>query len=227
MNKLTRLSSRLKIPVSFVGGVVICLALMLASNLSVAEQSRQGNSRLTNDMSPPIISHEPITGTFDYHVPLVIKATVKDAAGIQEVILFYRSPDNLEYRFVSMHLDDVTKNSYSATIPSDMVIAPRLDYYLHAMDNNGNSATRGGGLFPLTVAIGNLGTNTTAEAETGKPEFVLKENNNNIYYWTLGGAVAAVILAGAYKRNQDDEGESAAKPIESTLVIEDAPGVTR
>ncbi|UCH88901.1 MAG: Ig-like domain-containing protein [Thermoplasmata archaeon] len=84
-----------------------------------------------NDITPPTITHVPIT-SLEVGTPITITATVTDdASGVDYVELYYRKKTDNLYTKVSM---TPSASKYSGTIPGDAVTTAGIEYFIKAAD---------------------------------------------------------------------------------------------
>lgn len=86
------------------------------------------------DNTPPIITYTPIAGVQPERVDVSISATMADlmGSGMGSATLFYRTRG--QALFESTPMTSAGNDRYSAVIPGAFVVAPGVDYYLHAGD---------------------------------------------------------------------------------------------
>jgi|GEM_PF-2816905 len=114
------------------------------------------------DTQAPSIAHTPVANGQDEAVAVPISATITDPSGVASVRLFYR-PNGYPV-FLETTLS-ASGDTYTGTIPSFIVAAPSVDYYIRATDTAGNvgNAPAAGASSPYTfTVIGAGGGDTTA-----------------------------------------------------------------
>ena len=153
------------------------------------------------DLTAPVINHDPPVRSFRSGESLSIQATITDNSEIKEAILFYRTMGKEEYS--SINMEKQPEGVYAASIPTEEIAEPGVEYYIQASDPAGNIALRGFSFSPLTVTvIPVLPDKKTDEALTQnlfpaeKRDAALKSEPGitNPWYkkwwvWTLAGAV--------------------------------------
>lgn len=160
------------------------------------------------DMVSPQIDHQTATEFIKGGTAIKIGATVMDNVGVKSVTLFYRTESLINYRTLAMGPEG-GENQFTATIPGDEVVGPRLEYYIQAVDVNGNTVTRGGRYFPLQMTL-ILPTPLKATAESNKN----KEKKKYTWAWWVGGGLllGAVALASGGGGNNGGGVDPAAGP---------------
>lgn len=93
-------------------------------------------TELGPDTKAPVIEHEPITEA-NINLDLEIKAKVTDDRTIEEVILFYKTKEEIEYKEKEMFLID---EEYATVILKSELDMAGLEYYIWATD--GTNETR-------------------------------------------------------------------------------------
>ncbi|MEM3567431.1 MAG: M6 family metalloprotease domain-containing protein [Thermoplasmata archaeon] len=88
------------------------------------------------DCSSPVIEHTPVAIAFN-HTEIRINAFISDNVGIASVTLYYRVHGSSSFLQLSMVAID---GAYTAVIPAGAVTMAGIDYYIDAVDVNGNSA---------------------------------------------------------------------------------------
>jgi hypothetical protein len=158
------------------------------------------------DLAAPIISHEPPSQSLRSGEPLTVQATITDNTEIKEATLFYRTMGKEEYS--SINMERKPQGSYSASIPTEEVAEPGVEYYIQASDQAGNIALRGFSFSPLTVTVTSpVPEKKTDEAltqnvfPTEEKNVAMKSDEASLkpwykkwWVWTL---VGAVVIAGA------------------------------
>jgi len=92
-----------------------------------------------DDVTPPVIVHEPVTTGTDGQ-RIVIEAIITDDVTVAEATLYYRKIGGLLYSAVRMVLCEGCINVYVAAIPASVVTTTGVEYYISATDGN-NVAT--------------------------------------------------------------------------------------
>ncbi|MEM3396158.1 MAG: M6 family metalloprotease domain-containing protein [Thermoplasmata archaeon] len=88
------------------------------------------------DNVPPTIEHTPVTIAFN-NTEITVNCFVSDNAGIVNVTLYYRVHGTSSFVAVPMIYGN---GGYTATIPAASVTMEGVDYYIVAVDENGNTA---------------------------------------------------------------------------------------
>ena len=136
-------------------------AVALVWGMTGAPVSAQTDIQLApaGDISPPMIRHTPAKEPAHPGKPVTITATVTDNNGVKQVVLFYRSRGQQNYRPVVMQPTDT--DVYSVTIAAQDVTTPNIEYYIQATDIAGNTILRAGELFPLKLTVTDTDTKVT------------------------------------------------------------------
>lgn len=98
-------------------------------------------SATPKDTEKPVITHTPVTEA-KAGASVSVSANVTDNIAVERVTLFYRTVGAAAYSEVTMIYNGTTKK-YTATIPASAVTTAGVEYYIAAMDNNGNYAFNG------------------------------------------------------------------------------------
>ena len=102
------------------------------------------------DIDDPIINHTPITEA-NLGTGIEIIATVKDNEKISKALLFYkRSTDSV---FTEASLEEKTKDIYTGSIPSEVVVGAGVKYHIFVVDAAGNSANSGSDDKPHNITV--------------------------------------------------------------------------
>ncbi len=156
--------------------------------------------------------------------PLQFAVSVSGAENLAALDLYYRRSGEPAFSRLPMTTSD--GRLYTATVPGPAVTGVELEYYIEALDSDGNLTVRGGKRFPLLVSVV-APTRTAGERsstpDTSIPKPSQKSSNSNVWKWVLGalavGAVAALAGGGG-----DDSNDASAPPVTSTaLTFTDAP----
>lgn len=83
------------------------------------------------DLTPPAVTHTPIANGQQAGSPVTVTVDVTDPSGVGQVTLFYKQAGAGSYTSVPMNGANQTK---VAQIPAGVVAAPRVDYYVEAVD---------------------------------------------------------------------------------------------
>jgi len=98
-----------------------------------------GVALATDDVTSPVIVHEPVTtGTEGQRI--IIEAVITDDVAVAEATLHYREIGDLTYSTVPMELCAECINVYEAVIPASAVTTAGVKYYISATDGT-NIAT--------------------------------------------------------------------------------------
>ena len=160
------------------------------------------------DRIKPIISHEEkYINTVKKDADHPITVTVTDNVGVKQVTLYYRTIGTEEYQRRAMD-NIVNTDDYHATIKSDQIKPPGVEYYVQAMDNAGNTLLHGYSFSPLSVKTTN---GDAAPVTSGDTAAILATEEGSSYTWLwVGLGVLAVGLVAAADGGGDDGGTTAA-----------------
>ena len=84
------------------------------------------------DIVGPLVEHTELADGLPVGQPVEIRATIRDPAGVQDAVLFYRTIGEGAARFLLMA--PAGGNVYTATIPANHVNAPGVEYWIVARD---------------------------------------------------------------------------------------------
>lgn len=98
-------------------------------------------SATPKDTEKPVITHTPVTEA-KAGASVSVSTNVTDNIAVGRVTLCYRTVGASEYSEVTMSYNSTTKK-YTAAIPASAVTTAGVEYYIEAMDNNGNYAFNG------------------------------------------------------------------------------------
>ena len=176
------------------------------------------------DLVAPEVNHEGYTKAVVAGTHVQLKATVTDNVGVKTVTLYYRVKGGGEYNRTSMTRIG-NSDEYFATIPSEKVVEPGIEYYIQAVDLAGNALLHGYSFSPLIVGVSQtpslIVTQKGVPAGTDVASQSSQSDNNllkNKWLWIGVGVIAAGIV---YSQNQgDDDGGVVTKP---TSVVVTAP----
>ncbi len=191
--------------------VILCQTLAYAPLLSAAQLSLP-----SGDLVAPEISQENYINTVKEGDDHPITVTVTDNVGIKQVTLYYRIIGTEEYQRRAMD-NIVNTNDFHATIKSDQIKAPGMEYYIQAMDNAGNTLLHGYSFSPLSVKTTNGGAATVASSDTAAVLASSEEESSNTWLWIGLGVLAAGLVAAAAGGGGGDD--SPPPPSTTTLTI--------
>lgn len=84
------------------------------------------------DIVGPLVEHNELADGLPVGQDVEIRATIRDPAGVQDAVLFYRGIGDQAAQFALMQPQG--GDIYSATIPGDRVDAPGVEYWIVARD---------------------------------------------------------------------------------------------
>lgn len=99
----------------------------------------------------PVLQHIPVSSARSGK-SVGISATATDNIAVDSVKLYYRISGDEAYRSVTMS-KNANKDGYTATIPASVVIKSGVDYYIVALDGDGNAANSGTAEIPNHIAV--------------------------------------------------------------------------
>ncbi|MBI4666573.1 MAG: fibronectin type III domain-containing protein [Nitrospinae bacterium] len=103
------------------------------------------------DKEPPRIFHTPVTATSDAS-KLVIRANVRDNKALASARLYYKRGEDSTYLQEPMK-DTTGLGDYEFTLPDVFMAARKLQYYIEAMDAEGNIQYSGRPGAPINVTV--------------------------------------------------------------------------
>ena len=117
------------------------------------------------------------------------------------MLVLSRLPSTIEYigteEYQRMSMENIVNtDDYHATIKSDQIKAPGVEYYVQAMDNAGNTLLHGYSFSPLSVKTTNGDAANVASGDTAAILASEEEESSNKWLW-IGLGVLAVGLAAA------------------------------
>lgn len=172
-------------------GALLGLLLVLPYPLQ-AQQSQAPSV----DAIAPVVKHEPVADEVEAGTPLSISATVTDNVAVARVTLFYRARGEADYRRISMKRLGAT-DMFVATLDTDAVREPALEYYIEAADAASNILLVGYAFSPLAVAVSAVGTMASTDQAAPPPPVQVEKSGSNTWLWVLMGVGVAAIAAGA------------------------------
>lgn len=103
------------------------------------------------DTAPPAINFAP-PAAVNENTAIPVSATVTDASGVESVLLFYKKAS--DKTFIELPLIKGQRDSYSGTIPAEVVSIAGIEYYIQAKDKAGNEpALVGSAQKPLKIMV--------------------------------------------------------------------------
>ena len=214
--RLTRLAGKdkmLKMIIRKALVVFLCQALVFTPLLNAAQLSLP-----SGDLVAPEITQEKYINTVKTGADHQITVTVTDNVGVKQVTLYYRIIGTEEYKRMSMD-NIVNTDDYHATLKSDQIKAPGVEYYVQAMDNAGNTLLHGYSFSPLSVKTTNGDAATVASGDTAAI-LASEEESSNTWLWIGLGVLAAGLVAAAGGGGGGDEPTSGGDvPTTGTLTI--------
>ena len=154
------------------------------------------------DLESPVINHKTATQVIKGGKPIKMIADVTDNVGVKSVTLYYKTEGMENYRTLEMGLDG-NETRFTAVIPGAEVETSKLEYYIQAVDVNGNTVTRGGRNFPLHIALSAPPATGAEDSGDGKGE------SSYTWLWVVGGLLlGAAALSGSDDGGDDDQGKT-------------------
>lgn len=156
----------------------------------------------SKDITPPTITHIPVT-TGTVGAPIIISATVTDdASGVDSVELFYKIKTDDIYSSISMSKDI---NTFSAELPKDIITTAGIEYYIKATDKASpiNIAYFGinGQVSEIPSSLDDIDI-TILEKDTNPPTILEKyPTGNNV----LVGTTVSIIFSEAMDKSASEK----------------------
>lgn len=97
---------------------------------------------------PLLISHQPLTDTYEMNEPYRVDARILHRSGIAEAKLWYRLDQQSNFEEVAMTLTDSESDTWTGFIPGTLQVA-RVHYYIQGFANSGKQQVR-----PITAPEG-------------------------------------------------------------------------
>ena len=197
-----------------------CLVVIICQTLAYAPLIRAGQLSLpSGDLIAPEITQEKYIDTVKTGADHQITVTVTDNVGVKQVTLYYRIIGTTEeYKRKSMD-NIVNTDDYHATIKSDQINPPGVEYYVQAMDNAGNTLLHGYSFSPLSVKTTNGDAATVASGDTAAI-LASEEESSNTWLWIgLGVLAAGVVAVAAGGGGGDDGGTTSTETGTATLDV--------
>ncbi len=102
-----------------------------------------GESGVPPDDTPPVIVHEPVSGTVPVGEDVTLTATVTDDGGVLFVFVYYQDdwyPNEGEEEWATFFaVWDGDPDQYTATLPGEVAPAGVTAYYFEAVDKAQNA----------------------------------------------------------------------------------------
>ena len=154
----------------------------------------------SSDLVAPKVIHEPIEQTISAGSERKFTAIVTDNVSVQSVTLFYRTIGDKSYKRKAMISSGA--DTYSATLDSEAMIAPGIEYYIQATDTSGNNLLHGYSFSPLTVNVSPTAIKSPEELSFAPEE----DTSSNKWLWIGLGVLAVAAAAGGGGGGGGDEG---------------------
>ncbi len=206
--------------------VFICHALAYAPLISAAQLSLP-----SGDLIAPEITQLKYTDTVGIGKSHAVSVNVTDNTAVKQVTLYYRVIGTEKYQRKSMKNKENT-DIYQTTIKADEIKKPGIEYYIQAMDTNGNTLLHGHSFSPLSVKTVDDGailagsTTGSESAASGATEAAASAEGDSIFtnkwFW-IGVGVLALGAAAAGGGSSSSGGGGT--PTTATLTINAAEPV--
>ena len=125
------------------------------------------------DIQAPQIKHDPITNEIEgQEIP--VEAVVTDNTNVASAILSYRRGG--ESAFITAQMLEGATDSWQAVIPGNSVTDRGVEYFISAVDDNGNTARElASNFFAIRISVPDPGIvkNTTQPADTAQTAYRL------------------------------------------------------
>lgn len=129
-----------------------------------------------DDVTPPVIVHEPVTaGTEGQRI--IVEAVITDDAAVAEATLHYRKIGDLTYSTVPMALCAGCIDVYEAAIPASAVTSSGVEYYISATDGT------------------NTATHPATNPSTSPHVIEVTKPNQPPWIWLIALALVVVVIA--------------------------------
>lgn len=174
--------------------IVLCVCYSMA----FAPLLRAGSLSLpSSDLVAPIITQQKYINTVEKNKDHNITVTVKDNVGVKQVILYYRVIGTEAYKTQNMQNISGT-DDYSATIKSNKITPPGVEYYVQAMDHAGNTLLHGYSFSPLSVKT--VGVGAVVASSSNESQEPSEDDDDSLFsnkwFWIVLGAVVVGAAAG-------------------------------
>lgn len=178
------------------------LTLFISYALVYTPILRADQNSVATDIIAPEISQEKYQDTLSSGVDHNIIVNVKDNVSVHEVILHYRVIYTETYESVSMQ-NLAGTDEYQASIFSEKIKSPGIEYYVEAVDTAGNSVLHGYPFSPISAKI----VNDATEADSLTTEVPSEEEeSSNTWLW-IGLGVLVAGAAFCCKEGREPPGE--------------------
>lgn len=179
-----------------------CFVLFACYAIAFSPVIRAGSLSLpSSDLVAPKITQEKYVDTVEKNKSHKITVTVKDNVGVKQVVLYYRIVGTEAYQTQNMQKINAT-DDYQATIKSENIKPPGIEYYVQAMDHAGNTLLHGYSFSPLSVkTVDAASVAVAASANTTAAQKSSKEDDDdsiftNKWFWIGLGVIVVGAAAG-------------------------------
>lgn len=174
--------------------IYICHALAYSPLIYAAQLSLP-----SGDLVAPEITQPEYIGTVEEGKSHIVSVNVTDNMAVKQVVLYYRVIGTENYSRKLMR-NVVNTDNYRASIHSEKIKKPGIEYYVQAMDTAGNTLLHGYSFSPLSVKTVNGGealASTSAAPDVASSE---AEDDDSIFtnkwFWIGVGVLVAGAAAG-------------------------------
>ncbi len=171
--------------------LLMCFSIIFTPLLNAEQLSLP-----SGDMVAPSVTQENYVDVIEDEQDYDITVTVKDEVGVKQVILYYRDAGDETYKTITMK-QVVDSDDYTATIKSDEISEPGIEYYIKAMDHAGNTLLHGYSFSPLSART--AGSEAFASNESGSiGNMAAKDSSifSNKWFWIGIGVLVLGAAAG-------------------------------
>lgn len=219
------------------------LAVLLATSLALtpvssalAQVAGQTDAPDTvTDTEAPVLIHRQLEAGIAGELQTFL-ARVSDDFGIRQVVLYYRQSDSEQFKALNMRplIDSI--GEYMIAVETSERAHPGFQYYIEAIDIEGNKTNRGFDyapiVFPLTVptVVETDDTPAAVVAESVEPEPVPQSEGFSVSPVAIILGVGALLALGALAGGGSDDDSSPSVPPGTTTpdtvtltVISDQP----
>ena len=143
------------------GSDVITLGKKNPSDIAIFTEDVSG-PEITHALSTPLSAQEAEAVSIDASI-------TDDISGVASVLLFYRRGGDPDFQQVAMQ--NTADDTYSATIPASSITTRGAEYYIHAVDEEGNvsqlpTEEAAEAVLPISVRIASPGLESTIRQST-------------------------------------------------------------
>jgi len=155
------------------------------------------------DTRPPAIHFQPFNESHVVKKNTTVSVKVSDTSGVQSVNLYYRRKNTDLFIPLPMLLVAASGDIYTATLPWSTRENQDLEYFIEAIDMNGNRQVI------RSPQAANAGPVITIDQASGLPgNKLVNKTTNKHWYPIIGGMVIAGLIYTLSRSGDDDESEN-------------------